>query len=47
MNEIVGEEWQERLFNIADVVKPMDVDAIERILNGEDYYSVFGNKDKD
>lgn len=45
MEEILGENWEEQLFNIKEITKPMDVESIARILKGEDYYSVFGKKE--
>ena len=44
MDKVLGETWQEQLYNIQDIVKPMEVDSITRILKGEDYFSVFGKK---
>lgn len=41
LEEILGENWQDQLFNIEDIVKPMDVAVIDRILGGENFYSVF------
>jgi len=45
LDEILGENWQEKLYNIKEIVKPMDVANIQRILDGEDFYSVFKKKD--
>ena len=41
MDKILGEDWKEKLYDVKNMVKPMEVDSITRILNGEDYYSVF------
>lgn len=41
LEEVLGKDWQDQLYNIPERVKPMDVSNIERILGGEDYYSVF------
>jgi transposase-like protein len=43
MKEVVGEDWKEQLFNIKEIVKPLDNDVMSRILGGEDYYSVVKN----
>jgi len=40
IKEILGGDWKENLYNIADVVKPMSVEDMNKILGGEDYYSV-------
>jgi len=40
MEEAVGKDWRDSLFNIKELVKPLDPELTKRILNGEDYYSV-------
>jgi len=39
LDEIIGENWEEKLYNIKDMVKPMDPERITRILEGEDFFS--------
>jgi hypothetical protein len=45
LDEILGENWQDKLYNITEIIKPMDAANITRILNGEDFYTVFKKKD--
>lgn len=40
LEEILGENWKDSLYNIKDIIKPMDSEKIKRILEGEDFYSV-------
>jgi len=40
LEEILGENWQESLYNIKEIVKPMAPEKIEKILGGEDFYTV-------
>lgn len=40
LDELVGEDWQEKLYNIKEIIKPMDTDKMDRILGGEDFYTV-------
>ncbi len=43
MEKIVGvKDWQTKLYNIKEIVTPLPIEALKRILNGEDYYTVFG-----
>jgi len=42
--EAVGEDWKDKLYDIKQVTAPLSADAIERILNGEDYYTVLSSK---
>lgn len=41
LNAELGEGWEEKLYNVKEIVKPMEVDNIKRILEGEDFYTVF------
>lgn len=45
LDKILGEDWGEKLYNIKEIVKPMEVANIQRILDGEDFYTVFKKKD--
>jgi hypothetical protein len=38
MEELVGKDWKDKLFNIKEVVKPMEPETIKKILEGEDYF---------
>ena len=40
LDEIIGENWQDTLYNIKDIVKPKTPDQMSRILGGEDFYTV-------
>jgi hypothetical protein len=40
LKEVLGEDWKEHLYKIEEVVKPMSVEDMAKILGGEDYYSV-------
>lgn len=40
LEEIIGENWEEKLYNIKELCKPMDPERIKRILDGEDFFSV-------
>jgi len=43
---IFGENWEEeQLYDCAAIVKPLPVEAVNRILNGEDYYTVLKKDD--
>ena len=41
LDKLLGNGWQEKLYNIKEIVKPMEVASIKRILDGEDFYTVF------
>lgn len=45
LEEIIGPDWREQLFDIVSLTSPKSVDDINRILAGEDFYTVFGKKD--
>jgi|GEM_PF-6980541 len=40
LEEILGENWQDSLYNIKEIVKPRSAEQIGRILDGEDFFSV-------
>jgi hypothetical protein len=42
LKAVFGEDWEAKKYNVKDVVSPLPADAVGRILNGEDYYSVLG-----
>ena len=44
MTETLGEGWEDKLYDIKQVTSPLPADAIGRILNGEDYYTVLSSK---
>jgi hypothetical protein len=41
--KILGKDWEEKKYNIKDVVTPLSAESISKILSGEDYYSVVKN----
>jgi len=44
LDEIIGDNWKDNLYNIKDVVKPLEPELATRILDGEDYFSVVSGK---
>ena len=42
--EVVGEDWEDKVYDIKQVTSPLPGDVIKRILNGEDYYTVLSSK---
>ena len=42
--EVVGEGWEDKVYDIKQVTSPLPGDVIKRILNGEDYYTVLSSK---
>jgi len=40
LNEAVGEDWKEQLYDVPKFIAPLSVEKINRILSGEDYYKV-------
>ena len=40
LDKILGEGWKDRVYNIKEIVKPIEVGGIKRILDGEDFYTV-------
>jgi len=45
LEEILGADWETKLFDIKSIVAPMDIEKITRILNGEDWKAVFKPED--
>ncbi len=40
LKKTLGEDWQNKLFNINKVIEPLSPELTERVLKGESYYSV-------
>lgn len=40
MKAVVGADWKDKLYDCKQAVAPLSVDAIKKILEGDDYYSV-------
>jgi hypothetical protein len=47
LKKLVGEDWQSKLYDCKQIVAPLPAEAITRILNGEDYYTVLKKDNKD
>lgn len=42
MKAIVGDDWESKLYDIKEIVTPMSSESVNRILAGEDFYTVLG-----
>ena len=42
--ETLGEDWEDKMYDIKQVTSPLPADAIKRIIQGEDYYTVLSSK---
>lgn len=42
--ETLGDDWEDKLYDIKQVTSPLPGEAVNRILQGEDYYTVLSSK---
>jgi len=38
--DVLGEDWEEQKYDVENVVKPLEIEQIRRIFNGEDFFDV-------
>lgn len=44
LKKVLGEGWEDKKYNVAQVMSPLDTEKISKILGGEGYYNVVGDK---
>lgn len=45
--EVLGDDWKDKLYDIEQITSSLPTEAIDRILKGEDYYTVLKPKTED